>query len=474
MRLAFAFRQTFHKDVVVDMVCYRRYGHNEGDEPAFTQPRDVRADRRAPLGAQALHRDARRTAATSPSRSARRRSRTSGPGSSSAFDETHDARRRSRRRPDARHRRAGPGRRPPSRPACTATTLDRVVDCARRRGPTASPSHPKLERILAGRAQRVRRGQVDWALAEALAFGSLLLEGTPVRLAGQDTRRGTFSQRHGVLVDTTTEHGVRRRSQHLAPDQAPLSDLRLRAVRVRRTRLRIRLLGRATRHAGRCWEAQFGDFANGAQIIIDQFIVAAEDKWGQHSGSSLLLPHGFEGQGPEHSSARIERFLALVRGGQPAGRATRRTAAQYFHVLRRQAHSRPGRSRSCASRPSDTCACRESRVRRRRPDQRRLPPRARRSRSATLDTDPRPSSASCSAPASSATSSMDARDAPHEPVAIVRVEQLYPWPETELRASSTGTRTRTRSGGSRRSRRTWAHGTTCTAGCTGCCAAGPS
>ena len=194
--------------------------------------------------------------------------------------------------------------------------------------------HPKLLRQFEQRAQMVAGGEVDWALGEALAFGSILLEGTDVRLSGQDTRRGTFSQRHAVLVDYLT-----------GEEWVPLAHLR--GDDVGRFGVHDSLLSEyaalgfeygysvESPDALVAWEAQFGDFANGAQIIIDNFFVAAEDKWGQRSGLVLLLPHGFEGQGPEHSSARIERFLTLsardnMRLAQPT------TAAQYFHLLRSQ------------------------------------------------------------------------------------------------------------------------------------------
>ena len=178
-------------------------------------------------------------------------------------------------------------------------------------------------------------GEVDWALAEAMAFGSLLLEGTDIRVAGQDTRRGTFSQRHAVLVDYATgaEYAP------LAPPRpgpGQVLDLRLAAVGVRRLGFEYGY-SVVNKEALVVWEAQFGDFVNGAQIIIDQFLVAAEDKWGQTSGLVMLLPHGYEGQGPEHSSARIERFLTLC-AEDNIQVANCTTAAQYFHLLRRQMH----------------------------------------------------------------------------------------------------------------------------------------
>jgi 2-oxoglutarate decarboxylase len=204
--------------------------------------------------------------------------------------------------------------------------------------PDGFVTHPKLVKQIRNRKTSFEAGTVDWALAESLAFGTLLLDGTPVRLAGQDSRRGTFSQRHAVLVDYDCE------AEHI-----PLAVLGRGQASFR---IYDSLLseyaalgfdyGYSVAHPDTLvlWEAQFGDFVNGAQIIIDQFIVAAEDKWGQESGLTMLLPHGFEGQGPEHSSARLERFLILcaednLRVTYPT------TAAQYFHLLRAQALARP-------------------------------------------------------------------------------------------------------------------------------------
>jgi 2-oxoglutarate dehydrogenase E1 component len=204
--------------------------------------------------------------------------------------------------------------------------------------PAGFTLHPKLERQFAHRAELVEGGQVDWSLGEALAIGSLLLEGVDVRLTGQDTRRGTFSQRHAVLVDYRTGDEV-----------VPLAHL---GEDLGRFTVRDSLLSEYAAvgfeygysveapDALVCWEAQFGDFVNGAEIIIDNFMVAAEDKWGQRAGLVLLLPHGYEGQGPEHSSARIERFLTLCARGN-LRLAVPSTAAQYFHLLRSQVRRTP-------------------------------------------------------------------------------------------------------------------------------------
>jgi 2-oxoglutarate dehydrogenase E1 component len=195
--------------------------------------------------------------------------------------------------------------------------------------------HPKLAKQFAARTKMVEEGEVDWATAEALAFGSLLLEGTDIRFAGQDSRRGTFSQRHAVLSDYASgaEHAP---LAHLDPDQGRfwIYDSLLSEYAAMGFEYGYSV---ANKDALVCWEAQFGDFVNGAMIVIDQYLVAAEDKWGQTSGLVLLLPHGLEGQGPEHSSARIERFLTLcAEDNIQVANAT--TSAQYFHLLRRQMH----------------------------------------------------------------------------------------------------------------------------------------
>ena len=220
----------------------------------------------------------------------------------------------------------------PWTPASARDRLDRIIT-ALTTFPDGFTVHPKLARILAARRTGFDNDQVDWATAEALAFGSLVLEGTPVRVAGQDTRRGTFSQRHATLVDFHTEAEYTPLA-HVDDTQAPfmIYDSVLSEYAALGFEYGYSVADRDTLV---CWEAQFGDFANVGQAIIDQFVVAAEDKWGERSGLVLLLPHGFEGQGPEHSSARIERFLALcaednIRVAYPS------TAANYFHLLRRQ------------------------------------------------------------------------------------------------------------------------------------------
>jgi multifunctional 2-oxoglutarate metabolism enzyme len=330
-KLAYAYRQKFHSDVVVDIVCYRRHGHNEGDDPSYTQPLMYKAieQRRSvrKLFTEALVKrgDITMEEAEAALEDFQHRLQV-------ALDETKSH---------------APGEiRAPRPPAPVGvlpqvdTGVDRAVLDRIFAGLTAYPDgftpHPKLLRQFEARAKLYETtGEVDWATAEAMAFGSLVLEGKDVRLAGEDSRRGTFSQRHAALVDY--ENGRRF---------FPVGSL---APKGEQGRFWVydSLLSEyaamgfeygyavANRDALVLWEAQFGDFVNGAQIIIDQFIVAAEDKWGQQNGLVLLLPHGYEGQGPEHSSARIERFLTqCAEDNIQVVNAT--TAGQYFHVLRRQ------------------------------------------------------------------------------------------------------------------------------------------
>jgi len=336
-RLAFDFRQQFHADVVVDMYCYRRQGHNEGDEPVFTQPslykeigthpsvatlfrkRLVESGVLTDKDAEALEKEfeARLEAALVQVKRAEQDSS----NSANKFTESTAI-----FQPPYSHDKVDT--------TITAELLATIVH-----GLTTIPKNfnvlPKIKRMLIDRRSQVYQngGPFDWSYAEALAFGSLLLEKIPVRLSGQDSRRGTFSQRHSVLFDAQTQERYTP-LQHLGPDQVRfcvynslLSEAAVLGFDYGYSLAFPEML---------CiWEAQFGDFANGAQVIIDQFIVSAESKWQRPSGIVLLLPHGYEGQGPEHSSARIERFLQLcaednIQVCNPT------TPAQYFHLLRRQ------------------------------------------------------------------------------------------------------------------------------------------
>lgn len=333
-RIAIEFRQAFGTDVVLDMFCYRRFGHNEGDEPMFTQPlmyktigkhpttRTIYADKLVAEGimsqaeAQAVvderiaYLDAEFEAGTSyrPNKADWLE------GSWSGMRTAHGVERR-------------------GETAVDIDTLKRIGESM-----TTVPEHmtlnPKLTRIVEARAARIREGEgLDWATAEHLAFGSLLLEGDPVRLSGQDSCRGTFSQRHAVLVDQSTEERYAPLA-HLSADQAPFEviDSPLSEASVMGFEYGF---SQVEPNALVMWEAQFGDFANGAQVVIDQFISSGEAKWLRMNALVLLLPHGYEGQGPEHSSARLERYLQLcAEDNMQVVNCT--TPANYFHVLRRQ------------------------------------------------------------------------------------------------------------------------------------------
>jgi len=333
--LAYAFRQQFHRDVVIDMLCYRRYGHNEGDEPNFTQP-DLYAliDQHPPVGkifekklvesgvltdetAAALDQEYRKKLETTLAEV--RQSAAAEPvgplsESTAVFQ------------PPYSHE--------PVETAVPREELDRIVH-ALTHVPEGFHVLPKLQRMLLDRRARAHEagGPYDWAFAEALAFGSLLLEGVPVRLSGQDSQRGTFSQRHAVLYDAQTRapyvplHHLSETQARLCLYNSLLSEAAVLGFDYGYSLDFPTML---------CiWEAQFGDFANGAQVIIDQFIAAAESKWQRPSGIVMLLPHGYEGQGPEHSSARIERYLQLC-AEENLQVADPTTPAQYFHLLRRQ------------------------------------------------------------------------------------------------------------------------------------------
>jgi 2-oxoglutarate dehydrogenase E1 component len=418
IKLAFEFRSTFKKDVVVDMLCYRRYGHNESDEPAFTQPRmyEVIANRRSvrKLYTELLVNRGDLTLEDAEKALDDFRARLQ-----EAFDET-----KASERPPAVVRTEEPEPAPSHLDtAVPRARLDQIVT-ALTTFPEGFEPHPKLARLLAGRRKEFDGDQIDWSLGEALAFGSLLLEGTPVRLAGQDTRRGTFSQRHSVVVDHLTEQEYVPLS-HLGDDAAPfmIYDSALSEFAALGFEYGYSV---ADQDAFVGWEAQFGDFGNGGQVIIDQFIVAAEDKWAQRSGLTLLLPHGWEGQGPEHSSARLERFLELsaqnnIRVVYPS------TAAQYFHVLRRQVHDRnrkplivmtPKRYLRMAATASSVDAFTHGGF------------------EPVLDDPNAPADVQrvilCSGKFGHEL--IARRNESSAPVAVVRVEELYPWPRTEIEA----------------------------------------
>jgi len=329
-RLAAEYRAEFNSDVVVDLIGYRRHGHSEVDDPTITQPRLYeRIKSHPPLWK--IYAEQTGIAAESLAVSIKK--------------EYEEEQRMAGKLTKIPHLRKLPdywtpyhfGKYDPQYEVDTglpSETIAKITD-GLVRTPADFHVHPKVVKLL---EQRAEMGQgkraVDYGFAELLAYGSLVLEGNPVRLTGQDTQRGTFNQRHAVLVDTQTEQEYLPLA-HLSPDQA-FCEIHNSSLSEGGCLGFEYGFSRDYPEALILWEAQFGDFANGAQVIIDQFLSASEDKWGLPTGLVLLLPHGYEGQGPEHSSARIERFMQLAAEGnmnicQPS------TAAQYFHLLRRQA-----------------------------------------------------------------------------------------------------------------------------------------
>ncbi len=335
--LVFDFRQQFGRDVVLDLYCYRRYGHNEGDEPSFTQPDLYAKIEKRPSVTQFYKRELLEAGTLSEDDAASLETEFS-----LRLEMTRDEVKAIERRKASQKARFKestaifqPEYTSESEPtAISEKTLKTIVD-GLTRVPDGFEVQPKIQRIVLDHQRKVFEdgGPYEWHYAEALAFGSLLLDGIPIRLSGQDSSRGTFSSRHSVLYDAKTGKPYVP-LMHLAEKQAriciynsPLSEAAVLGFDYGYSLDYPKML---------ClWEAQFGDFANGAQTIIDQFIVSAESKWQRPSGIVLLLPHGYEGQGPEHSSARIERFLqACAEDNIQVCNLT--TAAQYFHVLRRQ------------------------------------------------------------------------------------------------------------------------------------------
>ena len=336
--IALDFRQEFGRDVVIDLFCYRRHGHNETDEPAFTQPHLYGRIQKQPLASEVFVGELARLGTVTRDDAAAIKAE--------AERDLHEAfevvKKNESKRPEG-GRFAGstavfqpPYSYEPVRTGIAPEMLREIVEglC---RVPDDFHLLPKVRRMLIERRLEILRegGPYDWAFSEALAFGSLLLEGTPVRLSGQDSRRGTFSQRHAVLHDVQKNEDFIPLN-HLAPGQARLcvynSLLSEAAV------LGFDYGYSLDYPSMLCmWEAQFGDFVNGAQVIIDQFIASAESKWQRPSSLVLLLPHGYEGQGPEHSSARLERFLQLCADNNMQV-CNLTTPAQYFHALRRQIH----------------------------------------------------------------------------------------------------------------------------------------
>jgi 2-oxoglutarate dehydrogenase E1 component len=331
-RLAFEFRQEFKKDVVIDMVCYRRHGHNEGDDPGYTQPILYRKIKDHPSVAVLYGRQLEREKSVAKGAVDTLRKQQVDLLAKEFDLAKGKVHANSHEEEGFGSDQAVPFPFPPTS-AAPLETLRRIVESTAT-FPLAFTVHPKLKGFVDKRVDSLAHGgPIDWAFAEMLAFGSLVLEGTPVRLSGQDSGRGTFSQRHLAFYDY--DDGEKYIPlQHLSPEQAHFDvfDSSLSEYAVVGFEFGYSV---ADPLSLTVWEAQFGDFANGAQIMIDQFISTAEEKWAQPTGLVMLLPHGQEGQGPEHSSARLERFLTLcARNNMQICNCT--TPAQYFHLLRRQ------------------------------------------------------------------------------------------------------------------------------------------
>jgi 2-oxoglutarate decarboxylase len=364
MKLAYDFRQQFHGDVVIDLICYRRHGHNEGDEPSLTQPKMYKTIKEHRSVRKIYTEQLLRKGDISPEEAEEWLNHYQSK-LQDAFDRTKEGEHPpSQREPlwtdeDV----TGYQNEPSPDTKISRDALDKVR-AALTTVPEGFTPHPKLKPVLAKRAAMAEgRDPMDWGTAEQIAFGTLLLDGFRVRLSGQDVGRGTFSHRHAIIHDNVTGAAYvplnalrHRRSTPAAdpvvldnaltqetnePDDADVSFSVYDSLLSEYGVLGFDY-GYSVSDPGSLviWEAQFGDFMNGAQIIIDQFISSAEEKWGQHSGIVMSLPHGYEGQGPEHSSARLERFLTLcAEGNMQVIYPT--TPAQYFHALRRQMKNNP-------------------------------------------------------------------------------------------------------------------------------------
>ena len=361
---AYEYRATFHKDVIIDLICYRRRGHNEGDDPSMTQPVMYRLIDSLPSTREvytrdlvgrgditledvetikrSFHDELERILTETRAAHAEKDEVTSMAEEAAEgqlqSDPTLVGRQRSALEMPASQA-AGAGMMIGWTSAITRDVVERIGD-SQVAFPAGFHVHPKLRTMLSKRQQATREGGIDWGLGELIAIGSLLMEGVPVRLAGEDARRATFAQRHAVLHDNVS--GAEWTPlDFLTPDQArfELYDSLLSEYAA----LAFEYGYAAERPEGlTMWEAQFGDFANGAQSVIDEYVSSATQKWGQRSGLVMLLPHGQEGQGPDHSSARIERYLQMcaqdnMRVVMPS------TPANHFHLLREQAYARPRR-----------------------------------------------------------------------------------------------------------------------------------
>ncbi|MFT4286652.1 multifunctional oxoglutarate decarboxylase/oxoglutarate dehydrogenase thiamine pyrophosphate-binding subunit/dihydrolipoyllysine-residue succinyltransferase subunit [Nocardioides sp.] len=422
-RLAFDYRQAFNKDVVIDLICYRRRGHNEGDDPSFTQPLmyDLIEQKRS---VRKLYTEALVGRGDITIEEAEEVLRDYQNQLERVFTEVRDADKQPAEWltvPDYPEKTVAE-----TTTAVSPEVLKRVAD-AYVTPPEGFTVHPKVMPQLQRRSTSITEGGIDWGTGELLAFGSLLMEGRPVRLAGQDSRRGTFASRFATIIDRVNADEWTPLS-YLCDDQAKfyvydslLSEYAALGFEYGYSVARPDALV--------LWEAQFGDFVNGAQSVIDEYITAGKTKWGQDSGVVLLLPHGYEGQGPDHSSGRIERFLQMAADeafviAQPS------TPASYFHLLRRHAlgeQHRPLivftpksmlRRKDAASQPGDFTQGTFLNV----------------TGDATVDPAGVDTLLLCSGRVTWDLVTERAKRGKEESVAIARVEQLFPWPVEELKA----------------------------------------
>ena len=418
-RLAVEYRREFKKDVVIDMVCYRRRGHNEADNPSFTQPQmyDIIDNKRS---VRKLYTEALVGRGDITLEDAEAALKDFQAQLEKVFVETRNASGKSAPEPNIEQH-------SPSQTVTTAVPLDvikKIAD-AYANPPEGFTLHPRLKAQIDRRVAMASSGDVDWATAELFAFGASVMEGRAVRLAGQDSRRGTFTQRHATLIDrnTGTEYTPLR---NLSDDQAPfwpydslLSEFAAMGFEYGYSVVRDDALV--------CWEAQFGDFADGAQTIVDEFISSGEAKWGQRSAVTLLLPHGYEGQGPDHSSGRPERFLQMCAENNMTV-AMCSSPANYFHLLRRQALS-PVRRPLIAFTPKSLLRLKTAVSQLEEFTQGTFQP--------VLPDPAEPANARrvllCSGKVYYDLAAAREKDG-HGDVAILRVEQLYPLPDQALRA----------------------------------------
>jgi 2-oxoglutarate dehydrogenase E1 component len=419
-RLAFAYRQRFRKDAVIDMVCYRRHGHNEGDDPSYTQPL---------MYAKIEQRRSVRKLFTE---SLVKRGQLSLEEAEVALDDFQkrlqtalDETRQTAPTSEVLAKAPPPpvGVLPHIDTGVEREVLDRVY-AALSTFPDTFQVHPKLLKQFEARDKLWADGEVDWALAEAMAYGSLLQEGTDIRIAGQDTRRGTFSHRHAVLVDHTNGDEYAPLA-HIGSPQGKfwIYDSLLSEYAALGFEYGYSVVAKESLVV---WEAQFGDFWNGASTIVDQFVVAAEDKWNQTAGLVMYLPHGYEGQGPEHSSGRVERFLTLcAEDNIQVANCTQ--ASQVFHLLRRQVR-RAVRKPLVVFTPKSLLRARSMRS----PVTELLTGYFRETIDDPGVTDRAAIQRIVFTTGKVGHEALAARDAATAPVAVVRVDQLYPWPAEQL------------------------------------------